>query len=236
MAILRDSDPSFMTAEEAARRPGYAAQSELELRRLIEEFCRARRPRARVVHELVMGEGRTRADVVSIDERHIAAFEVKGAYDDTTRLIHQIGLFQLCVPEVWIVCAENHCDDARLVKHLLPSVGVLIGTGMDRNYHDRSNVAVTLRIEAEPTPFVPVPDMMLRILWRQEVFSAADRLRIARTSKSTRQSVVKSILEKCGSSEILEQVCFELRRRDALWRADPPASTGGASFKRGASA
>lgn len=224
MSILRASDPSFMTAEQAAQRVGYAARSELELRHLLEAFCRSRWPKARVVHELVMGEGRTRADVVSIDTDHIAAFEVKGAYDDTTRLLHQIGLFQLCVPEVWIVCAENHDADARLIRHLLPSVGILIGKGMRRDTYglNKPQPDVALEVEAEPKPFQPVPEMMLRVLWRQEVFAAADRMRIARTSKSTRERVVKAILEKCSPKEILEQVCIELRARDALWRADQP--------------
>ena len=41
--------------------------------------------------------------MVAIDAAHIAAFEVKGEYDETTRLLHQVGMYQLCVPEVWMV-------------------------------------------------------------------------------------------------------------------------------------
>lgn len=58
MTLVKPSEPWAMTAEQAARRSGYAARSELKLRELLEEFCRARWPEARIVHEIVMGEGR----------------------------------------------------------------------------------------------------------------------------------------------------------------------------------
>ena len=63
---------------------------------------------------MVMGGGRVRADVVAISTDHIAAFEVKGEYDETVRLLHQVGMYQLCVPEVWMVVpVGRHADDAR---------------------------------------------------------------------------------------------------------------------------
>jgi hypothetical protein len=68
------------------------------LRDGLELIMRQRLPDARVVHELVMGAREVRADVVAIAPNHIAAVEVKGAYDNVSRLMHQVGMFQLCVP------------------------------------------------------------------------------------------------------------------------------------------
>src|SRR3990167_3909305 len=146
MAIKRPSEPAFMTATEAATRQGYAARSELALRNALEEFCRARWPDARVVHEMVMGEGRVRADVVALAPAHIAAFEIKGEYDNTTRLLHQVGMYQLCVPEVWMVLPEKHIDDGRLIRHLIPSVGLIHGTGIERHHGFNREEPVVLTV------------------------------------------------------------------------------------------
>ena len=81
MTLLKPSEPWAMTAERAAQRSqfGRAAAAELALRTHMEAFARARWPEARICHEMVMGQGRVRADAVAIGTHHIAAFEVKGA-------------------------------------------------------------------------------------------------------------------------------------------------------------
>jgi hypothetical protein len=215
-----------MTADQAAQRRGYAAQSELALRNRLEEFCRARWPVARVVHELVMGEGKVRADVVAVDIDHIAAFEIKGGFDDTTRLLHQVGMYQLCVPEVWMVVDQRHDHDAKLIRHLMPSIGLLVGTGFDRGW-PKAPVEIISVAEAAPRPVVP--EMMLRMLWRDELASACQRAGCyAATAKSTRRAMVAALLEL--STEYLQAlVCAELRGRDALWRADAPIKPGAAA-------
>lgn len=221
MALLKGSEPAFQTAEEAAQRRGWAARSELALRNALEAFCRGRWSDARVVHELVMGAKTVRADVVAIDVAHIAAFEVKGAYDDTTRLLHQVGMYQLCVPEVWMVVHERHADDAALIRHLMPSVGLLVGHGLFRDY-ENTREPLTLEVAAEGSPRPVVPKMMLEMLWAEELRSACTRLRIAAGSRSTRPWMISALLEKCSIDELQGAVCAELRSRDALWRADPP--------------
>ncbi len=221
MALLKGSEPAFQTAEEAAQRRGWAARSELDLRNGLETICRERWPDARVVHELVMGAKTVRADVVAIRPAHIVAFEVKGGCDDTTRLLHQAGMYQLCVPEVWMVVHARHRDDAALIRHLMPSVGLIVGTGAWRD-HDRSTVPFSLAVEAEATPRPVVPKMMLEMLWAEELRSACARLRIATGSRSTRPWMISELLEKCSIDELQGAVCAELRCRDALWRADPP--------------
>ena len=225
MTLIRASEPDCMTAVEAATRKGYAARSELALRQALETWCRTRWPVARVVHELVMGAGRVRADVVAIDTTHIAAFEVKGSFDDTTRLLHQVGMFQLCVPEVWMVVGAPHSDDARLIRHLLPSVGLLVAPEMDRSWVSASNPAreVSLSVEAEAQPRAPVPDMALEMLWSAELRGACAALRVSVGSRATRSKMIKAILGAgLTTDQISTAICAELRGRDAVWRADPP--------------
>lgn len=210
-----------MTAEQAAQRRGYAAKSELSLRAGLESFCRERWTDARIVHEIVMGEGRVRADVAAIGPAHIAAFEVKGEYDDTTRLMHQVGMYQLCVPEVWMVVPEKHGKDAQHINYLLPSVGLLMADGMgSRNWGDDEK-PVTLKVWAEAKPRPPVLELTLRLLWAQEMRGACSALRIGHSQKSTREHMVKGLLQ-IEPDLLFAQICTQLRSRDALWRADEP--------------
>lgn len=228
MTLLKPNEPAFMTAEQAAQRHGYRGQAELALRNSLEAFCRQRWSQARLCHEMVMGEGRVRADMVAIDTAHIAAFEVKGEYDDTTRLLHQVGMYQLCVPEVWMVVpVGSHADDARVLRHLLPSLGLLVGAGKSaKNHYEFDGKDFGLVVEAEPTPRPVHPDMMLRMLWRNEMAGVCSRTRCyAVTAKSTRVAMAKVLLE-LPVDQLQREVCIELRARDALWRADKPIASG----------
>jgi hypothetical protein len=212
-----------MTAEQAATRRGYAGRAELALRNSLEAFCRKRWPDARVCHEMMMGERRVRADVVAIETAHIAAFEVKGEYDDTTRLLHQVGMYQLCVPEVWMVVpVGRHAEDARILRHLLPSIGLLVGAGQSKaNHYEFDGKDFDLVVEAEPQPRVPHIEMMLEMLWAAELRSACDRQRIVLSKKPTRPEMIKKLLE-LPPFTLQVEVCTELRGRDAIWRADAP--------------
>lgn len=172
---------------------------------------------------MVMGERRVRSDVVAIDVDHIAAFEVKGAYDELTRLLHQVGLYQLCCPEVWMVVAQGHAIDAKLIRHLLPSVGILVGTGKSAHHDyefDGDNFGLTVEAEAEPRAVVP--EMMLEMMWHAELFSMCQTLRVATAKRPTRTGMIKALLDAVSVDELQRACCAELRCRVALWRADPP--------------
>jgi hypothetical protein len=213
-----------MTADAAANRRGYAGRAELALRNSLEAFARGRWPQARMCHEMVMGQGRVRADMVAVDPAHIAAFEIKGEYDDTTRLLHQVGMYQLCVPEVWMVVpVGKHAEDARMLRHLLPSVGLLVGSGTSsRNHYEFDGKDFGLVVEAEPQPFKVLPEMMLQMLWRNEMAGICNRARCyAVGPKSTRPTMLKALLE-LPFDELQREACTELRARVALWRADKP--------------
>ena len=91
MALMKETPSWAMTAPDAARKTGWASQSELRLRNAMEDWLRARHCDARICHEMVMGEREVRADVVAIGPAHIAAVEIKGEWDGVTRLLHQVG-------------------------------------------------------------------------------------------------------------------------------------------------
>lgn len=222
MALLKPSDQSFMTAEAAAQRGGHASRSELGLRNALESFCRERWPAARIVHELVMGARQVRADVVAIDPNWIVAVEIKGAYDDTTRLLHQVGMYQLSVPEVWVVAAKNHEADCLLIHHLLPSVGVIVGTGIEGRHGQGLDVEdVKIEVLHESAPREPAVDMLLEIMWADELAAMCLRLKVHVGKKPSRLTMIRAIRD-LAIDELRRECCTELRTRDALWRADAP--------------
>lgn len=233
MSIAKPNEPWMQTAEQAATRRhdsygngrlGRAARSELALRNAMEDLLRQRMPDARMCHEMVMGARTVRADLVAVAPDHIAAVEVKGAYDDTGRLLHQVGMYQLCVPEVWMVVDAGHRDDAKLIRHLLPSVGLIVADGTTHLSYDWNSAErpVTVEVVAEPNLREPVPAMALEMLWADELRAACSFLRVSVGVKATRPAMIKAILEHCAMSEIQPAICRELRARDALWRADAP--------------
>ena len=216
-----------MTAEDASLRGGrssmgVAAKSELLLRQSLEDECRARWPGASIVHELVMGAGRVRADVAAIDEAHMAAFEIKGSYDNTLRLLHQVGMFALCVPEVWMVVARNHANDAELISYLLPDVGIMVCEGIGKHEWQAAKGPVGLSVRKEATVCEPVPRMALEMLWREELAAICAQTRVmSATSQATRPKMISALTSSLGSDEICQHICAELRGREAKWRADP---------------
>ncbi len=219
----------MQTANEVAQRRelsyGWAAESELILRTAIEAFLRERMPTARLCHEMVMGAQTVRADVVAIAPEHMAAVEVKGAGDNTTRLLHQVGMFQLCVPEVWVITSQRHRADASLIRHLLPSVGLIVATNMDRDWLRRRYgplAPLEFEIVAEPEPREPVLRMALEMLWRDELEAVCHILRVGANTRSTRAAMIRDIQALVEREAIFPAIYAALRSRDAQWRADKP--------------
>lgn len=233
MSMAKPSEPWMQTVKDvvarrnlgdAFGRPGRAARSELALRNAMEDLMRQRLPGARMCHEMVMGEGRVRADLVAIGETHMAAVEVKGHSDDTMRLLHQVGMYQLCVPEVWMVVDRKHEHDGHLIRHLLPCVGLAVADGaahLDLEWKPDER-PVSFDVLAEPTPRAPVPRMTLEMLWAAELRWLCERMAISLRPKATRSAMIDAILVHARDGEVLAGACAVLRGRDALWRADKP--------------
>jgi hypothetical protein len=231
MGLMKPTEEWAMTAEGAALRSGYADRAELRLRNAMEALLRQRHPEARMCHEMMMGEREVRADLVAVSSSHIAAVEIKGDYDKTTRLLHQVGMYQLCVPEVWIVTAkQDHGDDAELIRWLIPSIGVITGTGFKNTWHRDLEEECVLTVIHEPVPRQPVPRQMLEMMWAQELANIVSRTRLMSFTASkipARAKSIAAVLEALSYQEILTEVCTELRARQALWRADPPTERNG---------
>ncbi len=193
--------------------PRYRSPDELMIRAALEEWGRARWPDRRVLHELGMGRGSVRADVVFAGTDSFSACEIKSAYDNSDRLVNQLAVFRLSSPEVWLVSDARHGRDAELMGYLLPSIGLMEARV--------SGDGAALAVLREPGPFSPDLDCMLSLLWVEELRETVTRLGIRVPARAT-HTVLRRALMEAGESTALREVCRGLLGRRTLWRADPP--------------
>lgn len=235
MSILTPSEQKAQTAVEKAVRTSYRSDAEIAMREVLEGWCRTRYPDSRLFHELVMGRGTVRADLAAIKTDHLAAFEIKGPFDNTERLLHQIAMFRLAVPELWIVVAGRHAKDAQVIRHLLPSVGLLEIVHVSNAQWDASDqrsyrsawqgtvdrTALRVEVIAEAEPFTVLPSALLGLCWVAELDAEAKRARLVQGSRNTHDKLATA-MERLSPAEQMEAVCRQLRARETMFRADAP--------------
>lgn len=229
MSLLAPTEQKHQIAAERAIRRTYRSREEIAIREALEVWCRARYSGARLYHELVIQTGIVRADLAAIQPDHLAIFEIKGPHDDTSRLIRQVALFRLAAPELWVVADARHLRDAEVIRFLLPTVGILAARGVGRaGWSAADDIAfteVSLDVVAEAEPFAPLPEAMLQMLWAQELWAEASRHQIVQGGRKwTRGRIIDALLGRLSFEEQVAAVCRQLRRRDTLYRADPPVS------------
>src|SRR3990167_55375 len=123
-------------------------------------------------------------------------------------------MYQLSVPEVWMVVAAGHSDDAELIHHLLPSVGLIIGEGIYPPWKPSLDIDdVRLKVIHEAAPREPAVDMLLEMMWRDELAAMCNRIKcFAATTKPPRPAMIRE-LRDLAIDELRREVCTELRAR-----------------------
>lgn len=225
MSLIRETTPEAAARFNESPR-AHRSNAELAIRVAVEEWGRAKWPGARVVHELVMDRGNVRADMAFVGTDHFVSVEIKGMFDVSHRLIHQVAMFRVASPEIWVVADEKFDDDVDLIGHLLPSVARAAvrrdGEPVGRHGFDR---AVTgIEEIGQPGEFAPIPRAMLALLWAEELYEETlrHRLIMKRTSKRPAHRKLIDLMLRLEPAEQVAAVCRQLRARNAFWRADPP--------------
>src|ERR1700744_4814549 len=123
MTMLREGDEVGQAL--APGKDRYRSDEEIKIRDAVEPWLRERVPGCRIIHELNVGQGQARADIVAVGTDTFHSVEIKSSYDGTSRLMLQAGFFSLCSPFLWIVAATEHLGDVDMISYLLPHVGVI---------------------------------------------------------------------------------------------------------------
>lgn len=215
VTLIREAAP----LDQAEKPRRYRGAKEVDLRNAVERWGRARWPEARVCHELVLNRGTTRLDVAFVSPDRLAVVELKSGYDVMDRAIHQTAFARLCGCEAWLICDTRFSPDLRLIRFLLPTIGIAQLTTVDQHGHVLPGGEHAIEVVAEPDLATrPHPEAQAAVLWVAELCRA---LGIGGSKPPTHASLMKR-LAALPDAERTALVCRELRGRDALWRADPP--------------
>lgn len=223
--IFESSQITQMPPREKAFRHSHRSYAEIAMREALAIWARARTPASRILHELVIYRGTVRADIASVSTDHIEAFEIKSPYDDTTRLIHQVGIYQMAVPAVWLVTTDHFESDAALIRYVMPTIGEIRITGAALDHRNLAPIdpnELKIEVVAEPRPLRPIPKALLSIPWVEELRTAADNHGLIKSKKPLSHAKLVDLMLNLSAEQQMQAVCEALRAREQIARADPP--------------
>lgn len=184
------------------------------MRDAVETWGRQRWPKARVVHELVVGDCRIDMAFVSPDD--LVGVEIKSSKDVLDRLDKQLRVFREHLPEVWLAVAEKWRD---VREDHWQGTFVVGETGVEMSVPTPSGVRLPVTPPNRNWTCYPA---MLALLWADELRAVASRARISHSPRAAAYKLRPDMARLMTGDEILKGVCRELRGRNAFWKADPP--------------
>jgi hypothetical protein len=166
----------------------------------------------RVVEELPLNQGRTRADLVVVGP-HLLGFEIKSPLDDLSRLPRQLEDYRPVFDEVTLVIGLKHLTG--VLSQIPDWCGVMLVTGVGgvasvepfrdpkRNLHrDRFRLA--------------------QLLWRDEALEVCERHGFDWGVRSKpRRDIWRRLAERLPIEQLAFEIREALRKRERDWRLDP---------------
>ena len=153
--------------------------------------------------ELWVPRSHERADVAVIG-RSMVGFEIKTERDTLKRLPRQMLAYGRLFDRCSVVVAERHRDGA---QEILPDWWGVIVADIGEE------VVFTSVRRARPNPALD-PEILVRLLWRDEVISALVDLGRAPENTATRGSLWRELLQAASLSQIRAAVRRALLQRD----------------------
>lgn len=224
--------------------PAYRSPAEGEIREAVVAHLRARRPSARIIHEINavnMTAGRTtRIDVLAVGPDDMVAVEIKSERDKLDRLPAQMEAMQrvahyaiAALHEKFLVerptneFAAHYERDGVHYQMALPSDPVALHRAITWVYPRqaralRPDYDYLARWDLSAAPgMTTLPEAALDMLWREELADLCGRLKIATGRRSTRSDMMRDLRWQCSGKEITRGICTALRARECV-EADPP--------------
>jgi hypothetical protein len=200
-----------------------ASAAEERIRAKAEALLRQHFPGARIIHELVLQQGKERIDLAAVTADMIAVVEIKSERDVLTRLPEQVKKAER-VADVVIVCiAAAHAAKVEAMKqwghedYWAAWHNVELLTEQEDGFHARWGMFSGRWMGGHPTPKMRHPAHRLDMLWAAELQAIAQRPRENRTN------CIRHICETMTGREIRQAVCAALRARP-FPRADAPVA------------
>lgn len=182
------------------------SEAETRIRTKAEAALRASFPDARIVHELVVKQGRCRLDLAAITPQRLILVEIKSEKDVLTRLERQ-ALQARAVADGFLVCVANqHLSKARDV------VGWTDACSEDDIEKELAKAWWQKRLMGA---LCNAP-ARLEMLWAQEL-----RIVAGTNSKAARGTSIHLASDTLTGAEVRKRVCAALRAR-VFVEGDPP--------------
>lgn len=160
-------------------------------------------PNARIVHELNVDGGDTRADLAAITPDTLILVELKSQADTLERLNEQVRRFARCAHQV-IVCTHTRFDYNDVRRAAAESIPFwrYDGTNVDTSWYQ------PYEYRRHPWSLA-----MLELLWADELRALCGALQVSVGKREARRPMINEIIRLCRAPEIEEGVCRALRRR-----------------------
>ncbi|SDP39832.1 hypothetical protein SAMN04488061_2851 [Filomicrobium insigne] len=190
--------------------------AEQEIRTAAEQLARRYWPSARIVHELNVENGISRADIAVITADRLILMELKSERDTLDRLPNQIEQFTKVAHHVIVVAHRKWCDSAGWQTNnegqpFLPQAPIF-----------RPSAGATVWEYSEGkckgnAPHAgcswPWTARMLNLLWNSELQRVCYVLRVATTKRPTRGAMIDDLMRLCRAPELEQAVLAQLRTR-----------------------
>lgn len=193
--------------------------AEQEIRTAVVEKARQLWPSARIIHELNVEHGSTRADVAVVTNDKLILFEIKSARDKLDRLDDQVTAFESvahCVVVVgdakWFVPPPPIVTPQGWTSHPNPEIIKIVAGRAVLWKHDAGSIIVERDFRSGRQ--WPWHKRMLFLLWRAELERVCFNLRIAVGKRPSRIPMVDQIMSLAKPQEIEAAVLEQLRLRE----------------------
>jgi hypothetical protein len=185
-------------------------------------------PGARVIHELNVEHGRTRADLAVVTSERLILIEIKSAADTLDRLDSQLRDFSSVAHEVivaadakWFVSPPPEKRNGYVVHPSSPVEKIVSGRNTLWRY---DGGAIETKPHYGTIKIWPWHQRMLCLLWRSELETACHRLRVAVGKRPSRFPMIDCIMQVCKPPEIEAAVLDALRSRPFAVADEPQPS------------
>ncbi|PWJ81541.1 hypothetical protein C7441_11073 [Pseudaminobacter salicylatoxidans] len=208
------------------------SSAEVEIRDAVVKRFRELWPDARIIHEMNVEHGSSRADVVAVQPDRLWICEIKSKKDKLDRLSGQIADFGPCCHGMIVAAHEKWTKSPGMetMKHgiirQIQSPLSLALAGTRRCYdiweYPEPNRESRWRNWSEPyRAEVPWYHRMLMLLWADEIRSVASEHRVSCDRRTPAYKLAPEISRLLSGKEIETAVCKMLRAREFA-EADPP--------------
>lgn len=181
--------------------PRQASPEEEELRQAVEAWMRQRWPAARIIHELVLDDGRVRIDLASVGDEELRLIEIKSAKDVLKRLPTQVRVAHRCAQEVWVAIDAKHAEKLEALETEQARAGDGMWTTGVLIYRDGK-----LSEKRQAANQQPDPRRVVGLLW-------SDEMRTHLLASNNQVNMIRLAVNEYGLRHIMRKVCIALKAR-----------------------